>query len=280
MNYYLRGKKMLASVKVFDSLKNIGLNLYERKLWVALLARGSSTAGELSEIADVPRSRAYDVLQSLAEKGFVVVQEGKPIRYVAIAPEEALERAKKKLEEDFKTTQVRIDELKESIVLRELNEVHQKGLKLILPEDMTGALKGKYSVLQQSNSMFKDAKEKINILTTPEGLNEIFESHFEILKKAKEKGVDIKIATTSDEKNADAIKALSGVAEIRNIDEKEVPIVGRFAVVDGKELVFSLTDMKVHSTQDMAVWSKSEHAAGGVLEPLFKLVWKNSKPMG
>lgn len=270
---------MLASVKVFDALKSIGLNLYERRLWVALLARGTSTAGELSEIADVPRSRAYDVLQSLAEKGFVVVQSAKPIRYVAIAPEESLERAKKKLEEDFKTTQARIDELKESVVLRELSEIHQKGLKLILPEDITGALKGKYSVLQQSNSMFREAKEKIDIVTTPEGLNEVFESHFDILKKAKEKGVEIKIATKVDEKNADAIKALSGVAEIRNMDEKEVPVAGRFAVVDGKELVFSLTNTKVHSTQDLAVWSKSEHAAGGVLEPLFKLIWKNSKPV-
>jgi sugar-specific transcriptional regulator TrmB len=270
---------MLASPKVFDALKGIGLNLYERRLWVALLARGTSTAGELSEIANVPRSRAYDVLQSLAEKGFVVVQASKPLRYVAIPPEEALERAKKKLEEDFKAMQAKIDELKESVVLRELNEIHQKGLKLISPEEITGALKGKYSVLQQFNSMFREAKEKINIVTTPEGLNELFSSHFDVLKKAKEKGVEIKIATQVDEKCTDAIKALSGIAEIRNIVEKEIPVAGRFVVVDGKELVFSLTDTKVHSTQDMAVWSKSEYAAGSVLEPLFNLIWKNSKPI-
>ena len=39
----------------------------------------------------------------------------------------------------------------------------------------------------------------------------------------------------------------------------------------------ALTDSKVHSTQDLALWSKSEHAAGNLLEPLFKLVWTNSK---
>lgn len=92
---------MLASTKVLDTLKGIGLNLYERKLWVALLARGTSTAGELSEIANVPRSRAYDVLQSLAEKGFVVVQTGKPIKYVAVSPEESLDRAKISLKKIF-----------------------------------------------------------------------------------------------------------------------------------------------------------------------------------
>ncbi len=271
---------MLASTKVLDSLKSIGLNLYERRLWIALLARGTSTAGELSGIANVPRSRSYDILQSLADKGFVVVQTSKPIRYVAIAPEESLERVKKKMEENVLEMKDRIDEIKNSPIMRELNEIFTKGLKLIVPEDITGALKGKYSVFQQMDTMFRDSKEKINIFTTAEGLNELHENHFEVLKKAKERGVDIKIATKSNDRNVDAVKALSGVAEIRHIDEKEIPMSGRFAVVDGKQLVFSLTDHKsVHSTQDMALWSKSEHAAGDILEPMFKLVWGHSKPV-
>ena len=44
------------------------LNLYEVKIWTALLSRGVSTAGELSDIANVPRSRSYDVLESLEKK--------------------------------------------------------------------------------------------------------------------------------------------------------------------------------------------------------------------
>ena len=270
----------LVTNKTMDALKNIGLNLYERRLWVALLSLGTSSAGELSEISNVPRSRAYDILQSLAEKGFVVVQTSKPIRYVASPPEEALERAKKKMEEDIRETQEKIDELKESQAMRELSDVFTKGLKLIAPEEMTGALRGKYSVFQQMHSMFRNAAEKINIVTTPEGLNEIFSNHFEVLKKAKDRGVEIKIATVSNERSADTIKNLSGIAEVRHIDTKEVPVTGRFAVIDGKEVVLSLTDHKtVHSTQDMAFWSKSEHAAGDVIEPLFKLVWQHSKPV-
>lgn len=268
---------MLASQKVFDSLKGIGLNLYERKLWVALLARGTSTAGELSGMSNVPRSRSYDILQSLAEKGFVVVQIAKPLKYVAIAPEESLERAKKKISENTQITLTRIDELKESPIMRELNDIFSQGLKLVTPEEMTGALKGKYSVTQQLTTMFKDANKKISIITTPEGLNELHSNHYEILKSASEKGVQIKIATGGTEKCVDAIKSFSGIAEIRNLDQKEAPMSGRFTIVDGKELVFSLTDSKVHSTQDLALWSKSEHAAGSLLEPLFKLVWTNSK---
>src|SRR3989304_2173874 len=120
---------VLVSNKTMDALKGIGLNLYERRLWVALLSRGTSSAGELSEMANVPRSRAYDILQSLAEKGFVVVQTSKPIKYVAVPPEEALERAKKKMEEDITEMEKRIDDLKSSPIMNELASFYKKGMK-------------------------------------------------------------------------------------------------------------------------------------------------------
>lgn len=79
-----------------------GLNLYEVKIWTALLSRGVSTAGELSDIANVPRSRSYDVLESLEKKGFVVMKVGKPIKYLAVSPKEVVERVKKNLPKTHK----------------------------------------------------------------------------------------------------------------------------------------------------------------------------------
>ncbi len=269
----------LASQKVMDALKGIGLNLYERKLWVALLARGTSTAGELSEIANVPRSRSYDILQSLAEKGFVVVQTAKPLKYVAINPAESLDRAKKKIEEDTQTTIERIDDLKSSQIVKELNSIYTQGLSMVSPEEITGALKGKYSLMQQMTTMFKIANKRINIVTTSEGLDDLFETHYNDLKRAVERGVKVQVAVTGLEKSTEAARGLSNLAEVRTLTNKDLPIAGRFTVVDSKEIVFSLTDHKVHETQHMAFWSKSEHAATSLLEPLFKMVWSNSKPM-
>ena len=77
--------------KIFD------LNLYEVKVWTALLSRGTSTAGELSSISDVPRSRTYDILESLEKKGFIILKLGKPIKFIALKPEEVIERVKKNL---------------------------------------------------------------------------------------------------------------------------------------------------------------------------------------
>src|SRR3990172_13310175 len=81
-----------------------GLNLYEAKIWTALLSRGVSTAGELADIGNVPRSRAYDILESLEKKGFVVMKLGKPIKYLAVEPKEVVERVKKLLREEADDT--------------------------------------------------------------------------------------------------------------------------------------------------------------------------------
>jgi len=272
---------MIGSSELMDSLKGIGLNLYERKLWVALLAKGTATAGELSGIANVPRSRTYDVLQTLAERGFVIVQTSKPLKYVAVPPIEALEKAKQKLMEKFKQTEMKIEKLKKSDHIKELNSLYKGGLKLISPEELTGALKGKYSVLQQMDSMLKNASSTVNIVTTPTGLNDLFENHISILKKLNERGVKIKIATRTDKSSNDAIKALSGVAEIRDISQEVLPLSGRFFVVDGQQTMMGLSDPElVHSTQDMMFWTKSKHVAKDMLEPMFSLVWEKAKPLG
>ena len=61
---------MIVKEEVLSKLRRyFDLNLYEVRIWTALLSRGVSTAGELSDIGHVPRSRAYDVLESLEKKG-------------------------------------------------------------------------------------------------------------------------------------------------------------------------------------------------------------------
>ena len=268
---------MLASTKALDALKNIGLNLYERKLWVALLAKGTAAAGELSQMSSVPRSRTYDILESLTEKGFVLTQVGKPVKFVAIKPDDALERVKKKMVVDADEMTKRIDDLKKSAVARELGDLFGKGVKTVEPEDFNGTLKGKQSLKSQLAIMFKGATKKIQIVTNADGLKDLSENHFDQLKKAKARGVDVKVAAFGNEGIKEQTKSLEDVANIKVLDSG-YPVKGNFYVVDGKELVFALTEPgKVHETQHVAMWSRSEHVAGDVLEPLFKMVWESSK---
>ena len=270
---------MVVSAKTLDALRTIGLNKYERNLWAGLLSRGSSTAGELSDISNVPRSRCYDVLESLADRGFVIVQPGKPMKYVAIQPREALDRLKKKVHQEAVETGDKIDRLVKSEHIKELERVHKENIKTVRPEDLTGALKGRYAMLQQLETMMKNAKKSIKLMTTEGGLTELVENHSNVLKKASDAGVKIQIAAPITKNATEHAKTLSKYAQVRNVESSQ-GIAGRLCVVDGEEFVIGLTDdEKVHPTQDVALWTQSPHATANVFEPIFEHVWQNAKPV-
>ncbi len=273
---------MVVSNKTLDMLKTIGLNKYERNLWGALLSRGASTAGELSDISNVPRSRCYDVLESLESKGFIIIQPGKPMRYVALHPREALSRVKKRIVEQATETSEKIERLLKSDAIKELDKLYKDNIKVMRPEELTGALKGRYALMQQMETMIKNAKKSINVVTTEDGLKELFENHGNILKKAADTGVKIQIAAPITKNTAEMVKTISKYSNIRNMNDAEIvgKLAGRVCIVDGQEFLVSLTDdAKTHPTQDIAFWTQSQHASSNVIGPMFDLVWHHSKPV-
>jgi len=271
----------MVSQKTMDKLRAIGLNLYERKLYVALLSRGTSTAGELSEMAIVPRSRSYDVLESLAEKGFVVIKNAKPLQYVAVSPDESLERSKNKMRSDLAEAVERIDELKKSDAMDELAKLHSSGVSLIDSADISGSLKGRHSIHQQVGTMLKSAESGIDMITTETGLKELYLHHMDLIKGASEKGIKIRIVAPLTANNREETDALKKYAAIRNSSSvnNKMPTTRMF-VVDGEESVLALTDdEKTHHTQDVAFWSASAHFAGNFAKPAFDMIWeKLNKP--
>jgi len=248
----------MISQKTLDALKGIGLNLYERKLFAALLSRGTSTAGELSEMANVPRSRAYDVLESLAEKGFAVIQNAKPLKYVAVPPKDALVRASNKLKEDLQTQLTRMDEFNSGPHIKELEQLHSKGVSLVESADLSGSLKGRYSLYQQFETMVKNAEKSLDVITTEHGLNELYHTHAGLLQTAADNGIKIRIAAPLTGKNKEAKEALAEIANLKHLHEKAPQ--GRMFLADGKQAMMALTDDKeTHQSQDIAFWTSSDH---------------------
>ena len=226
------------------------LNLYEVKIWAALLSRGVSTAGELSDIANVPRSRSYDVLESLEKKGFVVMKLGKPIKYLAVLPTEVLERDKKNMKKDADEKMGRLDELKNTEVLKELNTLHTQGIDLVEPTDLSGSLRGRHNLYNHLELTIRNAEESVIIMTTSQGFIRKIEGFKPVFEKLKKRGVKIRIAAPLTKDCADAMKDIKDVADVRHTDSK-----ARFCVVDGKEIVFMvMDDAEVHPTYDIGIW--------------------------
>ena len=65
------------------------LGEYETEAYLAVLRHGELTASALAERTDIPQPRVYDTARSLGERGLVELRESRPMKVVAIDPEEA-----------------------------------------------------------------------------------------------------------------------------------------------------------------------------------------------
>lgn len=250
------------------------LNLYEVRIWTALLSRGISTAGELSDIGNVPRSRAYDVLESLEKKGFVVMKLGKPIKYLAVDPQEVVERVKKIVKIEAVERSRRLDDLRGTDVSTELDLLFKQGIEFVEPSDLSGAIKGRHNLYTHLEYLIGKAKKSVTLMTTNKGIIRKIEALKPELERLSKKGVKIRIATPITKENMNAVKDILKIAEVRDNQK----INARFCVVDSKDIMFMvLDDESVHPTYDVGVWINTQFFANA-MDNLFDACWKDLQP--
>jgi transcriptional regulator len=69
------------------------LGEYEVAAYLAVLDQGELTASAIADRTEIPQPRVYDTVRSLADRGLVELRESRPMKVVAIDPEEALSPA-------------------------------------------------------------------------------------------------------------------------------------------------------------------------------------------
>lgn len=259
---------MIVDKEFIKKIKDFGLNSYEAKLWTALLSRGISTAGELSDIANVPRSRSYDVLESLERKGFIITKIGKPIKYIAIPPNEVIHKVKKKIKCDADKQIEIIKSIINKDIFQELSILYKQGITMVQPNELAGSLKNRENIYDHLEAMVKNATQSICMMSTSSALknkSDIFSNSF---KKAKKRGVDIKIITDSK-----LPKNIFDMAQIKHSTQ----LNGRFIIFDDKQVVFMLLhDKNVHPAYDTGIWINSEFFSK-TFKNMFNIVWDNTK---
>jgi sugar-specific transcriptional regulator TrmB len=75
---------------IIENLMRLGMSEYEAKAYIATVVLGEGTIKEISDESKVPRSRAYDIMERLLDKGFVEVGNTNPRCYRANDPAEVL----------------------------------------------------------------------------------------------------------------------------------------------------------------------------------------------
>ncbi len=265
---------MLMQKEVINQLKDIGLNSYESKLWLALLAKGVASAGELSDMANVPRSRSYDVLESLEKKGFIIMKIGKPIKYIAVQPEHVIDNVRKRLVEDVDLQDKLLSKIGQSPLIDELKLMYKSGVREIDPLELTGSLKGRKNLYHHIERMIKNAEKSVILTTTAAGILRKKDVLRNALRKAKERRVKVRVVAPITSEMKPQLEELAGLVELRHTSTP-----ARFCVVDGKEAVIMPMDDEItNPASDVGIWVRSKFFAS-TFEKLFDSSWATLKPV-
>src|SRR6056297_1601761 len=69
--------------------RGFDLGEYEVEAYLTVLRHGELTASDIADRTEIPQPRVYDTVRSLGDRGLVELRESRPMKVVAIDPEEA-----------------------------------------------------------------------------------------------------------------------------------------------------------------------------------------------
>ena len=239
-------------------MKRLGLTLNEMKVYMLLLNSGPLTAKEISDYAEVPFSKIYIVLKSLEDKGWISSVRERPLKYVALAPDEAVRKAKVKKEKEWEEAASRIIPILQPIYdARTIPETPEvwivRGEKNVSSKVIDLVLKSQYELLLAIHAKMESLFEKASLLDRMGGLYN--PAHIRIL--------------IPKELVEDAECFLKFGAELRYRDN----MFGGGVISDAKEALLLLGDSERVST---AIWST--HSSLIYLAKLyFEKLWESSK---
>jgi sugar-specific transcriptional regulator TrmB len=243
---------MILAPNLITKIKDhFNLNVYETKVWLALLSKGVASVGEVASISRVPRSRTYDVLEGLEKKGFALVRMGKPVKYLGVKPQIILERIKNDIRKEAEERVISLSKIKETEEFMKLDELYREGINPVKNEEISASLRGKTNISNFLKEIIANAQKEVIICTNAEEMrvkSKLFSQTFAALKKAN---VKIRLALSGD---ANLIK---DVETQLGVKVKKIDIDSKFFIVDRKEIFFYISKGG-ETGDDIAIWLNSQ----------------------
>ena len=239
-------------------LRELGLTAYESAGYLSLVKGGVLTASEVSESADVPFSKVYEVLNNLEQKGWIDIERGRPARYFAKPPVEAFEAAKRKLEEKMR--------MWEQAVSGELQPLYEKREFREKPD--IWILRGKASILAKLQEMLSKAGSQV-MIAIPSFAGELTEEAMPLLAGLRWSSVKVQVMITS--KLGRQLHSLVSDIEVRERDD----MFGGGVIVDGKEALLFLGE---EDKPSLVIWS-NHIGLVKFAKDYFQYLWNSSKEL-
>ena len=243
------------------ALEELGLTEYEARCFVALTQLPHGTAKDVGQVADIPRSRVYETMDRLREKGLVEVHDAEPRMYQSVSIDTAIRILRREYESYFDTAERTLHELEPTY-----KEAQQGVWAINTHEQVTGRVA----------DLVTDASDEIVFLVLDEDL--LDETTLEALVAGSDDGADVHVGTVADSVR----ERLEGAAIDATVFTTDLiewftamsdsPRLGRFLMVDrGPVLVSALHEEELPGVpNETAVWSDGvDHGFATFAERVF-----------
>jgi len=237
---------MLSTKTMITPLLELGLNKYEAKVYLTLIGEGISTAKNISDITGIPYGKVYEIINSLATKGFCNILPSKPMKCQAISPKEAIKNTKKDAENKF--------EKLEKHVLNELEPMFTESKRFVEPKGVFWIINGRANVVKKIDELIQKAQKSICVHCSSNSLSRLI-LHKELLQEAKNRGVSLSIAGVITKEIIEEIKSL-GFCDIRKVKSAE----NNYISIDNKESLIIEPipdDDNIMYGRDLGIWVSS-----------------------
>lgn len=207
---------------VLEQLQTFGLSTYAARTFVALVTLGRGTAQDVSNAADVPRTRVYDAADELADRGLVTVEEQSPKQFWPISPETAGSKFEQEYIQHANTLREALEALESTSTSRE-----QRGI---------WTTRGSDTISERLQRFLRTAEEEIVFASSEQLLDpEVIES----LARAQNDGLTIKLGEMTAPVESDIRDVLETSPEQATLRQFKRPATGRLVIVDTERILVS-----------------------------------------
>ncbi|MFH1664386.1 MAG: helix-turn-helix domain-containing protein [archaeon] len=206
---------------------SFGLTEYESKALLSLIQKGALEAPETSMLSEIPKTRVYDILEKLEEKGLVVSLQGRPKKYQSIESDKIIDRLLELKKKEFNEIEEKALKLRELLEFSEKQEEKEHVSRVKHLNDFDRILEQEILKAKKSVLCFTETKEKRNLLQ-------------EALAKAVQRKVKVKLISN----NKEIESFLNGKIEAKN----SVHSLNAF-VIDDKKIVLGLNSFEEEKPQ-------------------------------
>ncbi|MDA4128796.1 MAG: hypothetical protein OK422_05040 [Thaumarchaeota archaeon] len=284
---------MLSNEEMVSSLQKLGLNLYESKAYLALLTKKQASAKDVGQIARIPQSRTYDVLESLTKKGYALTIPTSPKAYAPVPPQTVLHSSYEARKEEAQSMVIKVQQSAE----RRLSDIQEAYTSLMqelpgmtsqdlnVPESIW-VVEGQEQIENAMISLIQQAKlEHVRITRPLDFANKPFFDPFYIIGMENMKIVDdalkrhVKMRWLSLAREIPSIIGLEvGDEPERRYLERDEDIPEKFVMVDGHSVLLNLREPLSQAFGSQALLMHSK-VVTSIFREHFEAMWERAKPL-